>query len=140
MKNIKLFLVLATALFAWSCSEDDLDSKSIFENETVAEQNEFDKWLVQNYVIPYNIDFKYRYDDKESDMTYNLIPADYDKSIALAKLIQHVWLDSYNEVAGENFMKENCLRVMQLIGSKAYNEDESVTLGVAEGGLSLIHI
>ena len=39
MKNIKLFLVLATALFAWSCSEDDLDSKSIFENETVAEQN-----------------------------------------------------------------------------------------------------
>lgn len=137
MKNIKLFLVLATALFAWSCSEDDLDSKSIFENETVAEQNEFDKWLVQNYVIPYNIDFKYRYDDKESDMTYNLIPADYDKSIALAKLIQHVWLDSYNEVAGENFMKENCLRVMQLIGSKAYNEDESVTLGVAEGGIKV---
>lgn len=35
---------------------------------------------------PYNIDLKYKFDDVESDMKYNVTPADYDKSVALAKL------------------------------------------------------
>ena len=36
-----------------------------------------------NYTYPYNVDFKYRMQDIESDHKYNLVPADYDKSVAL---------------------------------------------------------
>ena len=75
MKYIKY---IALALFFTcsmsSCSEDELDEQSIFSAEA-PQRNEFDKWLLNNYVYPYNIDFKYRMEDKESDHDYNLTPA-----------------------------------------------------------------
>ena len=37
--------------------------------------------------------------DIESDHKYNLVPADYDKSVALAKIIKHVWMEAYTELA-----------------------------------------
>ena len=64
MKYIKLFLLITFTLCLGACSEDDLDSKSIFDTEE-PKMNEFDNWLMKNYVTPYNISFNYRYDDKE---------------------------------------------------------------------------
>ena len=101
MKYIK-YIALA-AFFAYgvcSCSEDSLDDQSVFSTEA-PQRNEFDIWLLNNYVYPYNIDFKYRMEDKESDHDYNLTPADYDKSVAMAKLVKFLWIDAYTEVMGD---------------------------------------
>ena len=87
--------------------------------------------------VPYNIQFNYKYIDKESDNTYNLIPAEYDKCVAMAKLTKYLWIDSYNELLGETFIKTYCPRMIQLIGSIAYNSQGSVVLGTAEGGLKI---
>ena len=120
-----------------ACSEDELDSKSIFDSGTVVEQNEFDQWLLNNYTTPYNINFKYRFDDKESSKSYNLAPADYDKSVALAKMTKHLWLESYEELAGPEFIRTYCPKLMHLVGSPAYNSAGSIVLGTAEGGLKI---
>lgn len=120
-----------------SCSEDKLDSKSIFDTNNTEEQNEFDKWLKTNYVDTYNIRFNYRYSDKETNTTYNLAPAALDKSEALAIMMKHVWLDAYKEVMGEDFVKTYAPRVMQLLGSAAYNKSGSIVMGTAEGGLKV---
>ncbi|MBD9092312.1 MAG: hypothetical protein EGQ20_07270 [Bacteroides oleiciplenus] len=136
MKIIKLFLFLTITLFVGACSEDALDSQSIFSTEA-PERNGFDTWLLKNYVNPYNIAFNYRYDDKESNNDYNLAPAEYDKSIALAIMMKHVWMDTYAELAGEDFVKSYCPRVMQLIGSPAFNSKGEVVQGTAEGGLKI---
>lgn len=136
MKIIKIILTISVVAILGACSEDSLDPNSIFTPTTVG-QNDFDKWIQNNYVKPYNVDFKYRYDDKESDQRYNLAPADYNKSIALAKLIKHVWVEAYNELMGEDFMKSYCPRVLQLIGSPAYNSLGEITLGTAEGGVKI---
>ena len=136
MKYIKLFVwVVAVSLFA-SCSEEKLDSKSIFETEATT-QNEFDKWLKTNYVDTYNIRFNYRYSDKETNNSYNLAPASIEKAEALAIMMKHVWLDAYKEVMGEEFVKTYAPRVMQLIGSAAYNSSGSIVMGTAEGGLKV---
>lgn len=136
MKIIRLFIVVAVVSLFGACSEESLDANSIFKG-TTKEQSEFDKWLIANYTIPYNISFKYRYDDKETDNRYNLAPADFNKSIALAKLMKHVWIDAYIELTGEDFIKTYCPREMQLIGSVAYNSQGSVVLGTAEGGMKI---
>lgn len=119
-----------------SCSKDNLDPKSIFDTEA-PERNAFDTWLLLNYVEPYNIQFNYKYVDRESDNSYNLIPAEYGKAVAMAKLTKYLWIDSYVELLGEPFMKEYCPRMIQLIGSKAFNSQGSVVLGTAEGGLKI---
>jgi len=136
MKKIQLIILCALTVMISSCSEDALDSKSIFDT-TSPDRNAFDTWILKNYTTPYNIDFKYRYDDKQTDNTYNLVPADYTKSIALAKLIKYLWIDSYEELTGKDFIRKYCPKMIQLIGSPAYNTQGSVVLGSAEGGLKI---
>ncbi|HIZ00819.1 MAG TPA: putative zinc-binding metallopeptidase [Candidatus Bacteroides merdipullorum] len=134
---IGIFIALAT-LSLWSCSEDDLDPNSIFGGtETGKVPNEFDTWLLNNYTMPYNIEFKYRFEDMETDDTYNLVAADYDRSIALAKFTKYLWLESYEELLGPDFIRTYCPRLLFLVGSPAYNTDGSVVLGTAEGGLKI---
>ena len=124
-----------TAVLA-SCSKEKLDQKSIFDTDS-PERVAFDTWLLLNYVEPYNIQFNYKYIDRESDNNYNLVPAEYDKAVAMAKLTKYLWIDSYNELLGDTFIKTYCPRMIQLIGSKAFNSQGSVVLGTAEGGLKI---
>ena len=119
MKLKYLFLAAVSAL-AISCSEDDLDKESIFNSSSAMAQGQFDKWLQKNYVDNYNIQFKYRFEFKESDKDYNLSPADYDKGVALAKLTKYMWLESYEKVCGVDFIRTYCPKVTHLVGSPAY--------------------
>lgn len=129
---------MAAVLSFAACSEDALDSESIFSGTTQTVKNEFDAWLQKNYVEPYNIEFKYRFEYNESDTKYNLIPADYDKSIALAKLTKYLWLESYEELMGRDFIRTYAPKILNLIGSVAYDSGGGVVLGTAEGGMKIV--
>lgn len=139
MRSIKYILLFCLAISFMGCSEDELNPTSIFQDSKV-EQNDFDKWLKKNYTDVYNIKFNYKYEDIESDMDHNLIPSDYTKSIVMAKLVKYLWLDAYAEVNKDvdpTFMKNFAPRVMQLIGSAAWEDDNTRVLGQAEGGLKI---
>lgn len=126
----------ATSSFV-GCSDDDLDSKSIFP-DTPVERSDFDNWLLKNYVDTYNINFLYRYNDKEADQNYNVIPAKAENAIAIAKLMQHMWIDAYVEVAGADFLKTYTPRVIQLTGSYKYDTNGQIVLGTAEQGMKVM--
>ena len=126
----------ATASFV-GCSEDDLDSKSIFDTNPIP-RSEFDNWLLKNYVQEFNINFLYHYNDKEADQNYNVTPAQTDKAIAIAKLMQHMWLGAYVEAAGADFLKTYTPRVIQLSGSYKYDTNGQIVLGTAEQGMKVM--
>ena len=94
--------------------------------------------MLDNYVTPYNIDFKYKFEYKESDTDYNLAPAELSKSVAMAKLVKYLWIDAYVEVQGNNrdFICTYGPKMIHLIGSPAYDNGK-ITLGTAEGGLKV---
>lgn len=120
-----------------SCQEKPLDSKSQIIDSKV-EMNEFDKWLLYNYTLPYNIDFKYRMEMNESNMNYWLVPAEYDKSIMMAKLMKHLCLEPYDEITGSRkFIKTYYPKMIHLVGSAAFNNNQTFILGTAEGGLKI---
>jgi substrate import-associated zinc metallohydrolase lipoprotein len=138
MKHTYIFLFGLLALLVSACSNDDLDKESIFTETTQTESTPLDQWVKTNFTDPYNIRFLYRYNDKETNNYYNVIPADYDKSVALAILLKHVWIDTYTELVGQDFMKTYSPRVYQLIGSAEYNSSTgSIVLGTAEGGIKV---
>ncbi len=138
MKHTYIFLFGLLVLLASACSNDDLDKESIFTETTQTDSTPLDQWVKTNFTDPYNIRFLYRYNDKETDNYYNVIPADYDKSVALAILLKHVWIDTYTELVGQDFMKTYSPRVYQLIGSAEYNSSTgSIVLGTAEGGIKV---
>jgi substrate import-associated zinc metallohydrolase lipoprotein len=126
------------AVVNWSCAEDEIDkNNSIFEDPDPAARTEFDNWLLSNYTYPYNIVVKYKMQDIESDISYELVPATVEKAIAFAKLIKHLWIEVFDDVAGADFTKSYIPRIIHLIGSGAYNTNNTVLLGTAEGGLKI---
>ena len=131
-----LMLALVMGLGFVSCSDNDPDDPTIFP-VTSPQRDSLDLWLQKNYTSPYNIDFKYKMEDIESDYQYTLTPADSAKSAKLAIIIKYLWLDSYAEVLGSDFVKHNVPRVIHLIGSPAYNSNGTMVLGTAEGGLKV---
>ncbi len=137
MKKIIFYLLALSFTIITSCSDDKL-GPSIFDTEPLP-KNEFDEWLEDSIRSQYNIRFNYRWEDIESDMEYNLIPADYNKSFELAKLVKYLWLGAYDELTGNrDFLSIYVPKVIQLVGSPAVNKDtQTIVLGTAEGGLKI---
>lgn len=139
MKRYLIYIVTALVLAAMSsCQEKALDYCNSQIIDSALEQNELDKWLVENYVEPYNIELKYRMEMNESSMGYWLVPAEYDKSIQMAKLVKHLCLEPYDEITGsKEFIKGYFPKMIHLVGSAAYNNNNTFILGTAEGGLKI---
>lgn len=134
MKNIFKYTIVLLAVFALaSCNKDSLSDTSVI---TVDQQtkNAFDKWLESNFVNPYNIQIKYRYDLNETSFSYYTVPADMDCSVILAHLVKYLCVDSYDEVAGVLFTKHYFPKLFVFIGEWEYNNAGTIRLGTAEGG------
>lgn len=131
-----LLITLFVTLFS-ACSEEPLNSVSVIK-ESQREENDFDRWILQQYVIPYNIEFKYRMEDIESNLNYNLTPADYNKSIQLAKLVDFLCLQVYDEVTGSKaFIRSYFPKMIHLIGSPGYRNNGTIILGTADSGMKI---
>ena len=136
-KTILGLFAFVCAFSGVSCSEDDLSGTSVIKPEQTTE-TPLDAWLYKNYIEPYNIEFRYRYEDMESDMIYDLTPANYEKSVQMAKLVKHLCLQAYDEVTGSrDFITSYFPKMVFLVGSPAYNNNGEVVLGTAEGGTKI---
>ena len=136
-KTILGLFAFVCAFSGSSCSEDDLSGTSVIKPEQTTE-TPLDSWLYKNYIEPYNIEFRYRYEDMESDMIYDLTPANYEKSVQMAKLVKHLCLQAYDEVTGSrDFITSYFPKMVFLVGSPAYNNNGEVVLGTAEGGTKI---
>lgn len=134
-KKLLYFAILAAVGggMMTSCSEDDLSSESVIISKQTKD-TEFDKWLKAAFVDPYNIDFAYRYDDKESDLRYYIVPADYDQAVILAHIVKYTCVEAYDEVAGYTFTRTYFPKRFQLFGDWQFRNNGTYVLGTAEGG------
>lgn len=136
-KYILYTLMLVATASLGSCNNDDIDTaNSIFDTTTQREMNEFDHWLLDNYVYPYNIQVKYLLDDNEISVDYDLVPAKYEQSVALTKIVKHVWLEAYDELWGIDMTRTYVPKLLHYIGNVAYTESGMI-LGQAEGGMKV---
>ena len=138
MKNFKYILPLILLALAFtSCEKDEIKSESVINVDSY-QQNDFDKWLEVNFVNPYNIDFKYRYEEIESDYDYYTVPANMENAIVMAHLVKYLCMETYNEVAGIEFTRSNFPKMFYLIGDWEYRNNGSFILGTAEGGKKIL--
>ncbi len=138
-----LALVAIVAMSLSSCSEKGL-GETIFPDVTdELDPNsytyQFDKWLKENYLDVYNLEFQYKLKDNETNMNYNLQPATLRNSIDLAVLTKYMWFDVYEEVTGsKEFLKMYGPRIIMLVGSPAINPiSRTIEVGLAEGGIKV---
>ena len=138
---IFVLIILSSSLFV-SCKEDELD-ESIFDVnvpdlDEKAFTYKFDKFLYDNFLIPYNMQFLYKMQHISTDNKYNLVPAKLENSKKLAALVKYLWLDAYEEIADSNFLKLNSPRIIHVIGSSAINPLSGTEIvGLAEGSIKI---
>ena len=125
--------IILAALSAASCVKETMSENSVIK-VTQTKQNDFDRWLEANFLLPYNIDFKYRFEMNESDMNYFTIPADYEYSIVMAHLVKYLCIETYDEVAGITFTRTYFPKMFFLTGEWEYRNNGTIILGTAEGG------
>lgn len=144
--KIKINKFLLPALMGMalaSCSEEKLGPTIFPTDPEPVDPNgytyKFDKWVEENFLLPYNLDYKYRMEDIESQMDYNLVPATFENARDLCLLTKFLWFDTYEEATGsKTFLKLYGPRILHLIGSPAYNPSAGTEiLGLAEGGLKV---
>ncbi len=142
MKLNKYIFPALMGLALAACSDDELGD-TIFpevsdEPDPTSYTYKFDTWLNQNFRDVYNLDFKYKLEDVEADMNYNLVPAKLDKAQDICLLTRYLWFDAYKELSGTDFMKQYGPRILHVVGSPAYNVNSGTeTVGLAEGGLKV---
>ena len=142
-KTICLISMSAILLAFTSCRSEDDFTESIFDTSIPAVDQtkasaEFDKWLYDNFLVPYNVEVQYRFNFPASDMNFQLTPADYNRSQLLAHFIRHLFYDVYTKYAGDGFMKQYGPRIFHFIGSTGYSPTTGTeVLGTAAGGVKI---
>ena len=133
-KNIlALSLLAAVAAGFTACSDDTLSSESVIKPSKAAD-TVFDKWLYKNFVVPYNIQIQWRYEDNESDMSYYDVPADSAQSVQLAHIVKYTCVEAYTEAAGIDFTRRYFPKLFSFLGEFEFGNNGSMKLGTAEGG------
>ena len=143
-KNIRYYLAagllccgLAAVLTA--CSEDDVDNSYSVITDSQTPPNDLDRWLQKNFVEPYNIEMRYRWEDNEMQMDYILVPASYANAIRMARVLKYICFDAFDEVTGsKQFIRNYFPKIVQLVGNPGWNPGNGTyVLGQAEGGYKI---
>ncbi|PSR55224.1 hypothetical protein AHMF7605_17770 [Adhaeribacter arboris] len=136
---VKLFLLFFAISFLPACSEEDEPDAVLtgLGGETWT-KGPLDNWLLENFVTPYNIEVKYRFDRYELALNKALTPPQEDKIIPTMETIKKTWIMPYEQVAGPNFIKRLSPKQFVLVGSPEYNTNGTITLGTAEGGRKIV--
>lgn len=130
---ITVVATVAAALCLVSCNEDSIKCESVITADQ-QEYTDFDYWLDANYVAPYNIKFKYRYEEILANYSYYTVPAEYQLAVEMAHIVKHVCLEAYDEVAGVDFTRKNFPKQIVCTGEWLYQNNGTIILGSAEGG------
>jgi substrate import-associated zinc metallohydrolase lipoprotein len=135
MKNIvKIIMVSGLFLSLYSCSKDDTTLGPSVLDATQPTKTTLDLWIDNNYLNPYNIEVLYKWNKNAVDNNRYLFPPTQIKVQPALEIVQRIWLNSYSEVGGADFVKKIAPRQLVLVGGLNFNTNGTITLGIAEAG------
>lgn len=133
MKITKIASLSLTMLLLVSCTNDRSSNESQLDVST-PNLSELDIYIRENYVDTYNIDVLYKWNENVVDYNRYLFPPTEESVQPVLEVVKKIWLDSYTEVGGENFVKLVAPRELLLVGGRNFNRSGTILLGIAEGG------
>lgn len=141
MKKIIKYLLLTLIIISYgSCKKDEqLPAGKIvgLGGETWATRPT-DTWLETEFVNPYNIEVKYKWDPYELNFSRNLVPLKEEKVEPVMQAVKNIWIKPYENVAGNTFIRRYAPKLFVLAGSSEYNDNGTEVLGQAEGGRKIV--
>lgn len=137
--------LLTLVVLSWvACRKNSFnlrDTAGTEKADPCANGNEVDRYICDSWVVPYNISVKYKFDDLDvgdDNIGVALVPPHDTIIRPILRAIKRAWIDVYADVAGKNFIRTLAPKQIMLVGSKRWQSDGTVTLGVAEGGKRIL--
>ena len=136
----KGIVALAVITFLASCKKEGTLNANldIIDQNIIKNKNATDIWLDQNFLNPYNIETKYRYDRFELALSKNITPPLIEQVIPAMETVRDVWIKPFEAAGGADFIKRISPKQFVLAGSAEYNSNGTITLGTAEGGRKIV--
>ncbi|MNK59054.1 hypothetical protein D3C87_781530 [compost metagenome] len=129
-KKIAVFVGVLTLA---SCAHEDQPTDSQLDyNQPI--KTDLDNWIDSNYLVPYNINAQYKWNQNTVDNTRYLFPPTITKVQPALEVVKQIWLNSYAVIGGADFVKKIAPREIVLVGGVNSNSNGTRTLGIAEGG------
>ncbi|WP_025613927.1 substrate import-associated zinc metallohydrolase lipoprotein [Cellulophaga baltica] len=116
-----------------SCSQEDSFEGSNLDT-SAPKLTALDTYIRTNYVSAYNIDVLYKWNENVVDNNRFLFPPIEENVQPVLEVVEKIWLDSYTEVGGADFVKLVAPRQLLLVGGRNFNRSGTILLGLAEGG------
>lgn len=143
MKNIfkSLAVVFVLGLVASSCEKEDaLKSESYIIDKPINE-NDVDRYIAKTFTNTFNIAIDYRWDRNNYgtglDNKRNLYPSKLENVQPALEMVDKVWIQSYVDVAGKDFVRKIRPGRFLIAGGYALNDNGTRTLGLASGGVQV---
>lgn len=142
MKKIfnKGIVALGMLTILASCKKEGTLNANLdaIDQNIITNKNATDLWLDQNFLNPYNIETKYRFDRFELPSGKNITPPLIGQVIPAMETVRDVWIRPYESAGGSDFIKRISPKQFVLAGSAEYNSNGTITLGTAEGGRKIV--
>ena len=138
-KNILSLISLGMLLFLGCSKEEKLPTDTIYGlggYEYV--KNDIDNFIHENFVKPYNVEIKYRWEPAEVNFNKSIVPSREEKIKEMAQVILKGWIEPYKAIAGDNFLRTYNFSKFYFAGSWEYNNNGTIVLGTAEGGVKIV--
>ena len=132
----KIITLLCTVLLLTACAGEEPLKESQLDVSTPV-KSDLDKWIDTNYLNIYNINVQYKWNQNAVDNNRFLFPPLQPKVQPALEIVQKIWLETYKNVAGPDFVKKIAPRELLLVGGINLNTTGTITLGLAEGGLRI---
>jgi substrate import-associated zinc metallohydrolase lipoprotein len=145
MKKI-IYIILALCVMSLFISCEEKLGNSIIEIPPEITEDpsssKTDIYIYENFINPYNVNVKYKWDYTESDLSKNLVPPKEELIIPFLNAVSRAWMDPYTEIDAKSnglfIFSRYIPKMLFLVGSSGYNRDGTVTQGTAEGGKKIV--
>ncbi|MCD0465346.1 putative zinc-binding metallopeptidase [Flavobacterium sp. ENC] len=133
LKKYKAIMAVAGVLTFTACAHEDQPTESQLDF-SVPVKTPLDNWISANFLNPYNISAQYKWNQNKVDNNRFLFPPLTENVQPALEVVKQIWIDSYSEVGGADFVKILAPREIVLVGGVNSNSNGTRTLGIADSG------
>ena len=133
IQNRISILLISAMLFATSCYDDESVTSPV--KTVTPSADPIDIFIQTNFVDKYGVAVRYKFIDRYIDQNKRVAPVKRELVEPMLNFLTHFWVEPFINVPnGRRFFERHVPAEVIFIGSPIFNDDGTVTLGLADAG------
>ena len=127
-------LTLGSIVSGCASDTDEIDpSRTLFLARDRSRMTEVERYIEDYFAAKYNVNIRYRYEDRFASNQYKLGPTDEMKALNYVNLMRYTFFDVYDKVAPKGFTEKYTIKLLVLFGTRGFGPTQNL-LGEAPNG------